>query len=208
MPPLSHIYVLLVVCLLWIDASSATYALNTTCSPPASQGGKGYCGPSFCDSVQNTASACVFTNKVYDYAMLVSKISSKSCTQSTDARCTSAALKALMVGQGIKAAYCNDAFLVLQTDGTSGFSNYLGSIKNPPAAVSSDGTACVTRTTNPGFQTVKIPLYPTLLSTSDPSINNVNTNSFPNGGADSNAGYMSTSTTNTAATYGLPTRGK
>ena len=193
--------------LISVHLCSANYAMNTTCSAPAAQGGKGYCGPSFCDTSASILPACVFTTQTYNYPTLVQKIPSKVCTQSTDPRCTSAALAALILGQGIKAAYCNDAFLVIYSDGSTGFSSYLSSIKNPPASVSSDGTSCVTRTSSFGYSVIKIPLYPTLLSTSDPTINNVNTNSFPNGGADGNAAYMSTSTTNTAATYGLPTRG-
>lgn len=206
---LSRASAFLVVCLLQINVSyAATYGLNTTCSPPVSQGGTGYCGPSYCSAINNPATGCVFTAKTYNYATIISGLRSKTCTQSTDPRCTSAALKALIVGQGIKAAYCNDQFLVLQTDGTTGYANTLTSIKNPPAAVGSDGKTCVTRYVNQGFATVKIPLFPTLLTTADPRINNINTNSFPNGGADGDAAYMSTSTMNTAATYGLPTRGK
>ena len=186
---------------------ASAYPLNTTCSPPNSQGGKGYCGPSFCDAITNTANTCIFTSKSYAYPTIISQIKSKTCIQSTDPRCTSKALAALMKGQGIKAAYCNDAFLVIHSDGTTGFTNYLTSIRNPPASISSDGTACVTRVTNPSYLSVKIPLYPTLLSTSDPSTNNVNTKSYPNGGGDGDGAYMSTVTPNTGATYGLPTRG-
>ena len=42
-----------------------------------------------------------------------------------------------------------------------------------------------------GFQSYKIPLNPTLLSTSSAAVNNVNSNSFPSGAADANNGYMS-----------------
>ena len=208
MPILSRLATGWVLCILGSEvAQAANYPLNITCSPPPTNGGKGYCGPSFCDSVTNTAKTCVFTSQTFNYAALVSKVKSKTCTQSTDARCTSAALKAVMKGQGIKAAYCNDAFLVIISDGSTGFSNYLSSIHNPPGSVGSDGVACVTRTTNPSYSTVKIPLYPTLLATSDPSTNNVNTNSYPNGAGDANGAYMSATTRNTGATYGLPTRG-
>ena len=206
MSPFSGSTVVLVGHLLCLGLCTA-YPLNQTCSPPTAQGGKGYCGPSFCDSVTNTANTCVFSSVSYNYASLVSNLKSKTCTQSTDARCSSSALKALMKGQGIKAAYCNDAFLVIITDSSTGFSNYLTSIRNPPASVASDGSACVTRTTNPGYSTIKIPLYPQLLSTSDPNVNNVNNNAYPNGAGDGNGAYMSTATKNSGATYGLPTRG-
>lgn len=190
-----------------LEGLATAYPLNMTCSAPNTQGGKGYCGPSFCDAVQNTASTCIFTSKSYNYPTLVAQIRSKTCTQSTDPRCTSTALAALIKGPGIKAAYCNDAFLVIHSDGTTGFSTYLTSIRNPPASVSSDGSACVTRVTNPSYISFKIPLYPTLLSTSNPSVNNVNTKSYPYGAGDRDGAYMSTITANTGATYGLPTRG-
>ena len=198
---------LIISTIFYIDVCSASFYLNTTCSPPISQGGTGYCGPSFCDAVINLKPTCIFASQTFNYAAIIQKIPTKTCTQSTDRRCTSAALTALMSGQGIKAAYCNDEFLVIHSDGTTGFSDSLMSVKNPPASISSDGTACVTRYTNPTYFSVKIPLNPTLLSTSDPLINNVNTNSFPMGGGDVNGAYMSTTTMNTVATYGLPTRG-
>lgn len=194
-----------------VDATTSavvSYSMNQTCSPPTSRGGKGYCGPSFCDNITNTLPGCIFkTSIVWDYPSLVSKLQTKTCVQSTDARCSSAALKALMVGPGVKAAYCNDAFLVIQTDTSSGFPNYLDSIRNPPASTSSDGTSCVTRYINQDFMAVKIPLFPTLLSTSDPLVNNVNLDAFPNGGGNGDAAYMSTSVPGTGATMGLPTRG-
>lgn len=197
----------LVVFSLCVSICSSTYAMNHTCSPPISQGGTGYCGPSFCETSASSAVACVFTSSVINYQTKVSQIPNKSCVQSTDARCTSAALAAVILGHGIKTAYCNDAFLVIVSDGTPGFTTNLLSVKNPPGAVSSDGTLCVTRTVNPSYEVVKIPLFPTLLSTSDKDVNNINTKSFPGGPGDADGTYMSTTVRNTAATYGLPTRG-
>ena len=192
------------LCLLVTPVFCGGYPLNQTCSPPPSQGGLGYCGPSFCENVVNTLPGCVFTPKAQNYPAQVAKTGSKSCIQSTDPRCSSAALKALFVGQGVKAAYCNDAFLVIVSDGSSGFANYLGSIKNPPASTSESGANCVTRYTNPAFMTTKIPLFPTLLLTADPAINNKNTKSFPKGQCDSDGCYMGAN----GNTYPLPTRGQ
>lgn len=189
---------------------SQAYPLNQTCSPPPSQGGTGYCGPSFCANAATNLPPCIFTStKTFNYPSIVAGTKSKSCTQSNDPRCSSAALAKLMFGQGIKAAYCNDQFLVILSDGTTGFPSYLGSVMFPPAATSSNGTKCVTRYKNPGFGTAKIPLYPVLLSTSDLTINNVNTKSFPNGASiDGDAAYMTVSEKHGGATYGLPTRGE
>ena len=189
---------------------SQAYPLNQTCSPPPSQGGTGYCGPAFCANAASTLPPCIFTStKTFNYPLIVSGTKAKTCTQSTDPRCSSAALAKLMFGQGIKAAFCNDQFLVILSDGTTGFPSYLGSVMFPPAATSSNGTKCVTRYKNPGFGTAKIPLYPVLLDTSDLTINNVNKKSFPNGPSiDDNAAYMTVSANHGGATYGLPTRGE
>ena len=195
--------------LVGVAMCSNSYLMNHTCSPPQSQGGTGYCGPAYCSHASsiNNASGCIFKSATFNYPTLLAKTQTKTCTQSTDSRCNSAALAALVIGQGIKAAYCNDAFLIIISDGTPGFQTNLESIKNPPGSVDSDGVTCVTRYVNPTYMTVKIPLYPTMLSTSDPSINNVNNKSFPNGAGDSDASYMSATIRNTGATYGLPTRG-
>ena len=193
--------------LVYIGTCSAYYPLNMTCSPPVSLGGNGSGGSSYCDTSTTTLPPCLFTNTVYNYPDMIARLPSTTCMQPVDPRCTSAALSALIIGNGIKAAYCNDAFLVIHTDETTGYNNYLGSIKNPPASTSSNGTRCVTRYVNPVYGITKIPLYPVMLSTSDPSINNVNTNSFPNGGGDIDGSYMSTTVKGTGATYGLPSRG-
>jgi hypothetical protein len=178
-----------------------------------------------------------------------------------------------MVGTGVKAAYCNDAFLIISADGSPGFANTLSTVRNPPGSTDATGWikvlshtfiklelifrklllyqcascfidyllyllvsvrctilssfpssyfqhkkllilsyvlttgACVTRTVQSGkLFTYKIPLSYTLLATADPGVNNVNTNSFPNGGGDNNAAYMLKSD-RVGATYGLPTRG-
>lgn len=185
-----------------ISTCLAVFPLNQTCSPPQSQGGNGYCGPSFCDSISIKLPGCSFTQIKQDYPALVSKMGTKSCTQSTDPRCTSAALKALVFGRGIKAAYCNDAFLVILSDGSSGFSSYLGSIKNPPASTLSNGSMCVTRHADPTYLVSKIPLFPTLLSTSD-TTNNLNTKAFPNGAGEGDAAWMGLK----GVVYPMPSRG-
>ena len=215
----------------------ATFALDLTCSPPPSLGGLGYCGPSFCSKATSSMPTCVFTSTARNYASEVAKNTCRTCTQSTDARCTTAALKALVYGQGIKAAFCNDKFLVISTgtsfpvaeiqheqmtryfynppssslrsDMTSGFSNWLQNVPNPPGSVDSAGAACVTRGTNPSFTTYKIPLNPTALSTSSGTTNNIANGGFTAGG-DCNTCFLTstgTSTTTGATSYALPTRG-
>jgi hypothetical protein len=103
--------------------------------------GKGYCGPAFCDNVPNTIRTCDFgTVTTPNWATEVAKIQSKTCTQSTDSRCTSAYLASVIRGTGVKAAYCNDAFLVINGDGSGGFATHLNNITFPP------GKPCLTLT--------------------------------------------------------------
>ena len=130
---------------------------------------------------------------------MVSKVNCQTCTQSTDPRCSTSALKSLIFGTGIKAAYCNDQYLVIHTDMTSGFNNYLSQVPNPPGSVDTAGAACVTRATNPGYALYKIPLNPTPLSTA------TNTNNLSGflGAGDIDGGYLSSG----SIIYGLPTRG-
>lgn len=185
-----------------INICLADYPLNQTCSLPKSQGGNGYCGPAFCDSIVMTLPGCKFTQINHDYASLVAKTTTKTCTQSTDPRCSSAALKAVVFGTGIKAAYCNDAFLVILSDGSSGFPNYLSSVKNPPGSVLSNGSLCVTRHADSAYLVSKIPLFPTLFTTSDKT-NNLNTKAFPNGVGEGDAAWMGLE----GDVYPLPARG-
>ena len=174
------------------SSTSSPISLTATCSPPLALGGTGYCGPPFCStstSVSNLPS-CVFTSQAKNYASSVSSLKCTTCTQSTDSRCSTSALKSLIYGTGIKAAYCNDQLLVIHTDMTSGFNNYLSQIPNPPGSVDSSGTKCVTRATNPSYALYKIPLYPTALSTAT-NMNNI-ANGFA-GPGDIDGGYMSDS---------------
>lgn len=190
--------------IVYLAASYALYPLNQTCSPPVSQGGTGYCGPPSCSKIISSIKSCTFQSSPRNYPALVASIQGKTCTQSSDPRCTSAALKALIVSTGIKAAYCNDQYLVIHSDMSPGFQEHLSSIATPPGGFNADGTACVTRSTTLVFDTYKIPLNPTLLITSDPAINNINKRAFPNGVTfNADGTYMSGKT----GVYGLPTKG-
>jgi hypothetical protein len=201
-----RIFVLFVATLALVAQSVNGQALNLTetCSETL-----GYCGPkSICGAYTAGASipTCVFpATATPDYALKVQATRCKTCTPSSDARCSRAALTAIIKGTGIKAAYCNDAFLVIHTDMGSGFGNTLSKIPNPPGSVDSSGTKCVTREVNTGgFAVVKIPLTTTPLATAS-YLNNANTQAFPGGGGNgvNNAEYMS----NNGVVYGLPTRG-
>ena len=82
----------------------ASYDLGLTCSPSKAYGGTGTCGPSFCANagVASTLPGCIFTSTVVDYQAYVStNAKCKTCTQSTDSRCTKTALSAVIKGTGI-----------------------------------------------------------------------------------------------------------
>ncbi|PNH01401.1 hypothetical protein TSOC_012719 [Tetrabaena socialis] len=117
-------------------------------------------------------------------------------------KCSAAALKAVLVGSGIKAAFCTDAHLILHTNGAPTWIPNLDDVPNPPGSQFSNGTACVTRSASqtPSYAVWRIPLTWTLLPTAA-STNNMN--NFPDGAADSNMGYMA----GALGSYGLPTRG-
>ena len=173
------VIILLSVICLNITSMINAVAMNQTCSAPYSDGGLGYCGPAFCDKVRSELPSCELERTVHNYPLIISELDSKICKQSRDDRCTSKTLKSMMIGTGVKAAYCNDKFLVIHTDTSSGLTNYLENIPIPPESVSTvDGTECSVRTLHSAFSTVKIPLFPTMLETSDPAINNVGSDVF------------------------------
>jgi hypothetical protein len=76
------------------------------------------------------------------------------------------------MGSGLKAAYCNDEYLVILSSGKGDFKGNLDEIPFPPGGSSTWGTACRTRTQSAGWYSTKIPLKYTLLP-SAVSTNNV-----------------------------------
>jgi hypothetical protein len=119
------------------------------------------CGPSFCVRVPNAS--CCSADGLFPPPsgicppdapppVAVSSVPCRQCTASPDARCTSAGLRStLALNSGIKAAYCNDEFLVVHSDGQPGHpTTYLEAIQRPPGSSKSSATEgyasqCVTR---------------------------------------------------------------
>ena len=152
----------------------------------------------------------------------------QTCTQSTDARCTSAFLQATFSPfSAVVAAYCTDQFLVVvHYNSPTTFSETLGghnldmmnSVVYPPQG--GTGNICVTRQGSFTCSTTsisKIPLNFTLLPT-DSSLNNANTNVFGAGtsaGGNSGGWILLNSLANSPGTVtptalnqvGLPDRG-
>ncbi len=161
---------------------------------------------SFC-TVTNTRPTCIFTSETAATSGSVGG-ACKSCTQSTDCRCTTTALTRLFGAfASVKAAWCNDAFMVMVTDGSPSWESNLQDVPNPPGSFDSvTGAACVTRTASGSrLQTKKFPLFPTMLATAAASNNFAG---FPSGAADADGGYMCTGSGGVGGTcYGLPTRG-
>ena len=100
-------------------SSTYTYPLNTSeCYKPKSLGGKGFCGPAYCESYTTTLPACTFTQATMDYPTEVLSQGCRVCTQSTDSRCTSSGiLSRIKTDGGILAMFCNDNYLVTYSSG-------------------------------------------------------------------------------------------
>lgn len=77
---------------------------------------------------------------------MLGQIASRSCTPSTDARCTTAALTATFgQSEGVIAAWCTADFLVVAAKGMPNHPTSLGSIYTPP------GGSCVNNATTCGY---------------------------------------------------------
>ncbi len=183
-----------------IYQTRANFPLDETCSPPVSLGGTGNCGPSFCSAAAVSTRGCSFNIGPINYAQRVSANRCKVCTQAVDDRCYSSSLYKLHGAYAsVKAAYCNDKYIVILSDGSPSWNHNLQDVYVPPGSTDGSG-ACVTRSSNPQFVSFKIPLNPVPLSTSTRSNNMGN---FPQGAADAVGGYMN----GINGGYGLPTRG-
>ena len=116
----------------------------------------------------------------------------RQCVQSTDPRCTREALSAL-VGKfnAVKAAYCNDQYLVITTSMAPNFTPMLDDPKTPPGATDAVSGACVTRMSSitASLQTYKIPLQPTLLPTAS-NTNNLGAFDFAGDAEGGGVGYL------------------
>ena len=146
------------------------------------------CAAWFCNMSTTIANeyqtrSCEMNGNVVNYVAKVAAISKKTCTQSTNARCTTAALTALFGKfDGVFAAYCTDSFLVIISSGKSRTQSYnLDNIPYPPGGNDATG-ACRTRTASITDQLIEagIPLVPVPLPTAAYA-NNKNTNVWPLG---------------------------
>jgi hypothetical protein len=189
--PLLLVYIT-ILHLIWVAHASPLY-LN---SLPYSEGctNKNTCGPAWCSFVNNAA-CCTATGNfpsasggvcppVVPEQIKIAEIPCKQCSVSSDARCSSTGLKNLLapgIGYGIKAAYCNNEFLIVHSDGSPNHPTYLEYIQRPPgSSKSSPGASypdqCVTRSMKPQWLAMKFPLSPIALSTSSKANN---AGSFP-----------------------------
>jgi len=167
------------------------------------------CSPAFCAAVADrTTPACTGLSSQAAWTAAtrqatVSQNTCRACTQSTDARCSSGALTALLGsvrGSGVMAAWCTDAYLVVVADGSTGTLPNLDDVPFPPGGTDSAHGACRTRTATigPGKPILaKFKLAPTALTTAAATNNMA---AFPNGAGDGPGKYLS----DTAGAYGLP----
>ena len=160
----------------WMPPIAAPYALNFSCAQ--ADGSRGTCSPSFCSgatdlAAASTADACIGSmtlTTAVNPATYLASVRVATCTASTDARCSAAALAAQFSGQSsVYAAYCNAGYLVLVTSSYPGFEVNLDQVVTPPK-----GTNCRTRSASIGamaMQTLRVTLTPTLLPTASLSNN-------------------------------------
>jgi hypothetical protein len=77
-----------------------------------------------------------------------------------------------ITGVGVKAAYCNDQFLVIHSNGRPNHKDGLSLIPRPPGEGGVPYTqACVTRSFHPSFNSFKVPLFPVILPSASESNN-------------------------------------
>ena len=209
--------------------------LDATCSPPTKLGGLGYCGPDYCEDAEKWSctgsgkcAVCTYIrgsnqmgqtfNSVqpFDYQKRLDMIAYRPCKQSTDFRCESSFLYDSIVDSGIKAAYCNEMFLVVHTDLTGGFTPWLTDIPNPPGGgedhdrtdQTDTGIFCQTgpESLYEEYGIYKFPLTTHQLATSDYT-NNLNLESFPNGCHRNNPGSHMCERAGAGHDWGHPVRG-
>merc|ERR1719181_2700752 len=105
----------------------------------------------------------------------MSLMSCKTCTPSATGFCTSLANTLKTVNNHVKAAWCNDEYLVISADGLPSWSasTYLNGVPLPPGGE----TTCRVRTAAEQLNVYKIPLNPKALGSGD---TNSVSNALPN----------------------------
>lgn len=125
------------------------------------------CSPTFCEKVTNKA--CSFPDPGVNMAKEITSLGCRTCSQASPAKhpiCSSNALKSTFVSpSAVQAAFCNDDYLVIHTQGQPNHATYLQGVPRPPGG--GDGpyeSSCVTRSFVMQSQTFKIPLNYSLLA--------------------------------------------
>lgn len=172
--------ILLLLCFIRRDVQSATITVNGISNEIGCSFNNNTCSPVGCSYVSN--SACVPTSTVTD-ASIISKISgttcNSTCSASTKTKCTASQIASVfakgIASGGIKAVYCTDTYMIIQSNGMPNHAHTLAYVPRPPGGGGSGGygTQCVTRTQVTQSFTWKIPLNPVALSTSSATVNNI-----------------------------------
>ena len=157
----------------------------------------------------STDPGCQLTSQTPDWAAQLAKYSSTTCTQSTDARCSSSYLSGLFSKfAAVKAAYCNADYLVIHTTNAPHWTPYLDDAKTPPGGTDSVNGACRTKMVSitQTAAVYKIPLTVTALSTSSATNNLAAFDGAGDSLASGLVGYLVNQTA-TGTVYGLNSRG-
>ena len=184
---------------------TAPYAMNLSCAQ--ADGTRGTCSPNFCAALTsaNSLPACTGGSAALTTAVVpatyLATVRMATCTASTDARCSAAALSAQFSGMdGVYAAFCNAGYLVLVTSTYQGFADNLDQVVSPPKGTLSSGAECRTRSVTigaTGLRTVRVTLTPSLLVSASLS-NNINWFT---------SAYAATTEINTGVVFPLPSKG-
>jgi len=142
---------------LYPDGTSATstYFYNTT-----------YC-PAFCSAAaDSTTPTCTYTAGTAatdaSKGQEIYKQGCRTCTQSTETRCSTTALSAMFsrFSGTIYGAYCNDNYLVVWTASGRSYYGNLDNVPFPPGGTTSTGSSCRTRAASIGVGSVGGATYP------------------------------------------------
>lgn len=156
--------------------------IEYTETPYKNKGGSG--NPAFCKLLVTKIKNCTIPISTVDVPRVVAFLPPKTCSTSTSPECKTESLNKLLIKSGgLKAAYCNDKFLIIHSDGTPNHDDSISQVEQPiqiqtkligndnERQKQGDDDFCQIRKTLRHFNAFKIPLNPIQLVNSDSSNN-------------------------------------
>lgn len=106
------------------------------------------CSPDNCQLSTTVESCDMGPERPLDWADQVASMECKQCEQSTQSKCGNIA-SIVKTDAGVKAAYCNDKYLVIWAEGTPRYDPTLDTlpvVPNPPKGMRAEDDECFIRT--------------------------------------------------------------